>query len=133
MVPSMSWALSLLPSPARFVCTMKNLDNLKTTLSTGNLCMKLLQSILVATGALTAMFYLLLQSPIEHKVFSISLTIIFTFLVAWRLLYQRLQKTTNFKSRILILGTSREARKIAEDLPIYQPLGYELKGFIDDG
>ena len=83
-------------------------------------------------GGLTVMFYLILQSFIEHQIFPISLTIIFTFLIAWKLLYQRLQKATNFKSRILILGTSKEARKIAEDLPFYQPLGYELKGFIDD-
>src|SRR5262249_42710376 len=30
------------------------------------------------------------------------------------------------------LGTSKEARKIAEDIQVYHPLGYEFKGFIDD-
>src|SRR5215475_11619116 len=78
------------------------------------------------------MLDLLPQLTIDHKIFSICLIIIFIFLVVGRLFYHRLQKTTNFKSRILILGTSKEARKIAADLPFYQPLGYELKGFIDD-
>jgi len=70
--------------------------------------------------------------PISYEIFPISLTMIFSSLVVWRLLYQRLQKTNTFKSRVLILGSSKEARKIAEDLLYYQPLKYEIRGFIDD-
>jgi sugar transferase (PEP-CTERM system associated) len=94
--------------------------------------MKRLQSIGVAAGILMAGSYLAPRSFIEHEVLPISLTLIFAFLVAWRLLYYKLQKTANLKSRIVILGTSKEARKIAEDLQLYHPLGYEFKGFIDD-
>ena len=112
---------------------MQNLYTIKTALSTGNVCMKRMQSVGVAVGLLTATSYLVPRSLMESQVLPISLTLIFAFLVAWRLLYYKLQKTATFKSRIVILGASKEARKIAEDLQAYHPLGYEFKGFIDDG
>ena len=109
-----------------------DLYDLKTVMSVYSLFTKLFLSIVAATVVLTVIFYLVPQLFINYKVFPISVTIIFSSLVVWRLLYQRLQKTNNFKSRILILGSSKEARKIAEDLLCYQPLKYELKGFVDD-
>jgi sugar transferase (PEP-CTERM system associated) len=111
---------------------MQNLYSLKTVLSTGNVCMKRLQSIGLAASMLMAGSYLVPRSLIEHEALPISLTLIFVFLIGWRLLYYKLQKTANFKSRIVILGTSEEARKIAEHIQVYHPLGYEFKGFIDD-
>jgi sugar transferase (PEP-CTERM system associated) len=53
-------------------------------------------------------------------------------MVVLRLLCSKLKKTAHFKSRIVILGTSKEAGKIAEALQSYHTLGYEFKGFIDD-
>ena len=69
----------------------------------------------------------------ESQVLPISLTLILALLVVWRLLYYKLQKTAHFKSRIVILGTSKEARKIVADIQVYHPLGHEFKGFIDNG
>ena len=109
-----------------------DLYDLKTVMSAYSLFTKLFLSITAATVILTVIFYLIPQLFINYKVLPISVTIIFSSLVVWRLFYQRLQKTINFKSRILILGSSKEARKIAEDLLYYQPLKYELKGFVDD-
>ena len=109
-----------------------DLYDLKTAMSTYSLCTKLFMSIAAAAVFLAVIFYLVPQLLISYKVLSISLAMIFSSLVVWRLLYQRLQKASNFKSRILILGSSKEARKIAEDLLYYRPLGYELKGFIDE-
>lgn len=109
-----------------------DLYDLKTIMSAYSLFMKLFLSIAAATVVLTVIFYLVPQLPISYEIFPISLTMIFSSLVVWRLLYQRLQKTNTFKSRVLILGSSKEARKIAEDLLYYQPLKYEIRGFIDD-
>jgi len=81
---------------------------------------------------LTAGSYLIPRSLIEHEILPISLVLIFTSLAIWRLFYYNLQKTADFKSRIVILGTSKEARKIAEALQGHYPLDYEFKGFIDD-
>ena len=109
-----------------------DLYDLKTVMSGHNLFMKLFLAIGSASLVLTVISYLAPQLPIVHKILPISLTIIFSSLVVWRLLCQRLQNINTFKSRILILGSSKEARKIAEDLLHYQPFKYELKGFIDD-
>src|SRR5438445_8706268 len=111
---------------------MKDLYSLKTTLSAGNMCVKRLEAMGLAAGMLTAGAYLVPRSLIEHQVLPISLTLIFVFLAIWRLFYYKLQKTAHFKSRIVILGTSKEARKIAEHLQGYHSRGYEFKGFIDD-
>ena len=109
-----------------------DLYNLKAVLCAQSLCMKLLQSIAAAAIVLAVIFHFVPQLLIEYRTLPISLTIIFAALVVWRALYQRLQETSNLKSRVLILGSSDEARKIAGDLLHYQPLRYDLKGFIDD-
>jgi sugar transferase (PEP-CTERM system associated) len=111
---------------------MKDVYSLKTTLSAGNMCMKRLEAMGLAAGMVTAGAYLVPRSLIEHQILPISLTLIFVFLAIWRLFYYKLQKTAHFKRRIVILGTSEEARKIAEYLQGYHSLGYEFKGFIDD-
>ena len=111
---------------------MNNCPRLKTVLNTGNVCMKHLQSITVAAGILTAGSYLAPRALSEYQVIPISLTLIIAFIVIWKLAYYNLQKTTNIKRKIVILGTSKEARKIAQDLQVYRPLGYEFKGFIND-
>jgi sugar transferase (PEP-CTERM system associated) len=111
---------------------MNNCSKLKTVLNTGNMCMRCLQSIAVAAGILTAVSHVAPRSLSEYQVLPIILTLIFAFIVIWKLAYYNLQKTANFKSKIVILGTSKEAKKIAEDLQIYHPLGYEFKGFIHD-
>jgi sugar transferase (PEP-CTERM system associated) len=108
------------------------LYNLKTVLSPHGLFMKFSQSIAAAAIALTIIFHFVPQLLIDHSILHISLVMIFFSLILWRIFYQKLQKINNFKSRVLILGSSKEARKIAEDLLCYQPLMYELKGFIDD-
>ena len=109
-----------------------DLYDLKTVLRAHSLFMKLFQSIVAAAIILTVIFYFIPQLIIDHRALPISLVMIFSSLIVWRMLYRRLQKSNNIKSKILILGSSQEARKIAEDLLCYQPIGYELKGFIDD-
>src|SRR5262249_6901837 len=88
-----------------------DLYDLKTVMSGHNLFMRLFLAIGVASLVLTVISYIAPQLFIDHKVFSISLTMIFSSLVVWRLLYQILQNINNFKSKILILGSSKEARK----------------------
>jgi sugar transferase (PEP-CTERM system associated) len=109
-----------------------DLYDLKKVMSAYSLFMKLFLSIAAATVVLTVIFYLVLQLFISYKVLLVSLTMTFSFLIVWRFLYQRLQRINNFKSNILIIGSSKEARKIAEDLLYYKPLMYEIKGFVDD-
>lgn len=60
----------------------------------------------------------------------ISLAIV-VFFNLWKPLRQRLQKS-DCKKKVLILGTSKEARKIVRDLHADQLPGYEIKGFVDD-
>ena len=64
-----------------------DLYDLKTVMSTYSLCTKLFLSIAAATVVLTAIFYLVPHLLIGYKVLSISLAMIFSFLVVWRLLY----------------------------------------------
>ena len=76
-----------------------DLYDLKIVISAYSLFTKLLLSITVAIVVLTVIFYLIPQLFISYKVLPISVTIIFSFLVVWRLLYQRLQKINTFKVR----------------------------------
>jgi FlaA1/EpsC-like NDP-sugar epimerase len=109
-----------------------NLYELKVAFGTRILFSKLAQSITVSAVVLMMISYMLPQLDIGRGILILSMTFSWCFLCAWRLFYQQLHTMDQFKSRVLIIGTSLEARKLAEELLNNRALGYEFKGFIGE-
>jgi len=109
-----------------------DLYDLRVALSTPALLSKLGRSLGVATAVLMVLFYMLPLLAFGRGIFAISLVLAWCVLIAWRLLYQRLNNLPQFRVSVLILGTGDEARQLAEELHSHPTLGYELRGFLGD-
>ena len=109
-----------------------DLYELRAALSTSALLGKLGRALGAATAVLMVLFYILPSVAFGRGIFAISLVLAWCALVGWRLLYQRLHTLNQFQVRVLILGTSDEARQLAAELGNQPTLGYELRGFVGD-
>jgi FlaA1/EpsC-like NDP-sugar epimerase len=109
-----------------------DLYELREALSTSALLGKLGRALGAATAVLMVLFYIWPPLAFGRGIFAISLILAWCGLVGWRLLYQRLHTLSQFQVRVLILGTSDEARQLATELGNHATLGYELIGFVGD-
>jgi FlaA1/EpsC-like NDP-sugar epimerase len=109
-----------------------DLYDFRAALSSSKLFIKLLQSLATATVVLAMLFYLVPSAIIGRGVLSLSLILSFCLLMGWRLLYQWLFSTQQFKVNVLIIGTGEEAQKLAGELSSNRPLGYDIRGFIGE-
>jgi FlaA1/EpsC-like NDP-sugar epimerase len=119
-----------------FVCQLcmyyADLYDFRVALSSRTLLSKLGQSLGIATVILMGLFYVLPGLQIGRVIFVLSLVLAFSFLWGWRLFFQRLHASNRFSIKVLIVGTSEEAQKLASELWDQQPLGYEIIGFLGE-
>ena len=119
-----------------FVCQLcmyyADLYDLRVALSGRTLLIKLGQSLGVAAGVLMVVFYLLPQLSVGRGVFIPSLMLAFGLLFGWRLFYQGLHAINHFRIKVLIVGTSEDACKLALELVDKRQLGYDVCGFIGE-
>jgi FlaA1/EpsC-like NDP-sugar epimerase len=108
------------------------LYDFRVKLNNGKLFIKLLQSLGAAAVALAVLFYLVPALEIARGTLLLSLLCVFGSLAGWRLLYQWLLSTQQFRVNVLIIGTGEEARRLAGELLHSQPLGYNVRGFIGE-
>ena len=119
-----------------FVCQLcmyyADLYDLRVALSGRTLLIKLGQSLGAAAAVLMGLFYLLPQLSVGRGIFVSSLVLAFGLLGVWRLFYQGLHTTNHFCIKVLIVGTSEDARKLVGELVDKQQLGYDVRGFIGE-
>lgn len=96
------------------------------------LIIRLLQSIGVASIVLAILYYLFPDLIIGRGVFFISLVLITTLLVLWRLLYNYINKTEKLDQRVMILGTGLFADNILNKLNGKIDSGFKIAGFITE-
>ncbi|ETX05368.1 nucleoside-diphosphate sugar epimerase/dehydratase [Candidatus Entotheonella palauensis] len=107
-----------------------DLYDFRVGLSDRQLYGKLIRALGAAAVVLTVLFYALPPLTIGRGIMLLSLPLAFALLVGWRLCYRHLQTMQQFRTKVLILGTGEEARKLAGELANSKPPGYEVKGFI---
>jgi FlaA1/EpsC-like NDP-sugar epimerase len=119
-----------------FVCQLcmyyADLYDLRVALSGRTLLIKLGQSLGLAAVVLMGLFYLLPQVSVGRGIFGPSLVLALGLLVAWRLFYQGLHTINHFRIKVLIVGTSEDARKLVKELVDKRQLGYDIRGFIGE-
>ena len=81
---------------------------------------------------LALLFYLLQSFIVGRGVLLLSLLLSFCLVVGWRLLYRCVLSSQQFRVKLLIIGTSEEARKLAGEVVGKQHLGYEIRGVIGE-
>jgi FlaA1/EpsC-like NDP-sugar epimerase len=119
-----------------FVCQLcmyyADLYDLRVALSSRTLLVKLGQSLGVAAVVLMGVFYLLPQLSVGRGIFVPSLMLAFGLLFGWRLFYQGLHTINHFRIKVLIIGTSEDACRLALELVDKRQLGYDVRGFIGE-
>ena len=133
---SRSWRFLPLSVLSAVVCQLSlyygELYELRVTLNTQALVVRISQCFAIAAATLISVFYLLPSLMIGRTAFGLGLGLAWGFLIGWRLFYQRLHTMSQFRVKVLIVGTSEAAQMCARELRQKHPLGYELRGFIGD-
>jgi FlaA1/EpsC-like NDP-sugar epimerase len=108
------------------------LYNFRVALSHGQLFIRLLESLTAATAVLAFLFYLIQSFVVGRGVLLLSLLLAFCLVLGWRFLYRWLLSSRQFRVKLLIIGTTEEARKLAGEVLGKPHLGYEIRGVIGE-
>ena len=93
---------------------------------------RLAQALLMASAALSLLFYFFPDLMVGRGVFVISMLLVSVFLTAWHTLLRLYFGVRAPRSRILILGTGRLARELVTEVLRRPEMGMGIAGFVDD-
>lgn len=96
------------------------------------LYLRILQATGLAAIALAAFFYALPGLMLGRGVFLVSLVLMLTTMVCWRLFVMWAIGHPRLAERVLILGTGRSAVAIAREVLAQPEVGYRIVGFVGD-
>jgi sugar transferase (PEP-CTERM system associated) len=93
--------------------------------------LRLMQALVLATAALTFLYYLIPDLMMGRGVFLVSLLLVSAFLVVWHSLLRLYIGMRTPNTRLLILGTGRLARELTAEILEHPELGLKVCGFVD--
>lgn len=96
------------------------------------LYLRILQAIGLASIALAVIFYALPQLMLGRGVFLVSLILMLTMMIYWRVFVMWLIGHPRFAERILILGTGPSAITVAREVLDQREGGCQVVGFVGD-
>jgi sugar transferase (PEP-CTERM system associated) len=96
------------------------------------LYLRIFQSIGLAAMALAVVFYLLPQLMLGRGVFVVSLILMLTTMIYWRVFVMWLIGHPSLAERVLILGTDDSAINVAREVLERKEGGYQIVGFVGD-
>ena len=96
------------------------------------LYLRIFQAIGIAAIALAVIFYALPQLMLGRGVFLVSLMLMLTTMICWRVFVMWLIGHPKLAERVLILGTEQNAINIAREVLERQEGGYQIIGFVGD-
>jgi sugar transferase (PEP-CTERM system associated) len=109
-----------------------DLYNLKLVSDRRELFIRILQALGAASFILAALYYWFQSLMIGPAVFIITVGLVTTAVLAWRLLFDWMSRRVRPRERLLLVGTSTAAVNLARELyGKRQELGVEIVGFVD--
>jgi sugar transferase (PEP-CTERM system associated) len=96
------------------------------------LYLRIFQSIGLAAIALALIFYTLPQLMLGRGVFVVSLILMLTTMIYWRVFVMWLIGHPGLAERVLILGTGESAINVAREVLEQKEGGYQIVGFVGD-
>jgi sugar transferase (PEP-CTERM system associated) len=96
------------------------------------LYLRIFQSIGLAAIALAMVFYLLPKLMLGRGVFIVSLILMLTTMIYWRVFVMWLIGHPGLAERVLILGTGESAINVAREVLEQKEGGYKIIGFVGD-
>ncbi|MBI3652042.1 MAG: TIGR03013 family PEP-CTERM/XrtA system glycosyltransferase [Acidobacteria bacterium] len=96
------------------------------------LYLRIIQAIGLAALALALVFYLLPRLLLGRGVFVVSLMLMLTTMIYWRVFVMWLIGHPRLAERVLILGTGERAVNVAREVLEQREVGYQVVGFVGD-
>ncbi|MEW6127518.1 MAG: TIGR03013 family XrtA/PEP-CTERM system glycosyltransferase [Acidobacteriota bacterium] len=96
------------------------------------LYLRILQAIGLAAIVLAVIFYALPQLMLGRGVFLVSLILMLTMMICWRIFVMWLIGHPRLSEQVLILGTEESAINVAREVLERQEGGYQIVGFVGD-
>lgn len=100
--------------------------------SAQELTASLVQAMAAAAVALAVITYALPPLAIGRGILLIGVLLTVLCLLAWRLGFVALTRSSEFQERVVILGTGPVARRVAQEVLARPHLGLKVHGFVDD-
>ncbi len=116
----------------QFFLHLRDVYDYRRTLTFAHFALRLGEAIVLASGTLTILFFVIPDLMVGRGVFAISLILISMFLVAWHILLRLWIGVRAARSNILLIGTGRLARELVTEILHRPELGLSVTGFIDD-
>jgi sugar transferase (PEP-CTERM system associated) len=92
----------------------------------------LAQAIMMASGLLAFVYYLVPDLMVGRGVFLISVVLVSVFLTVWHTLLRVWVGVRAPRSNVLVLGTGRLARELVTEILRHPELGIGVSGFVDE-
>lgn len=96
------------------------------------LIVQLFQALGLAAIALAMIFYMTPKMMLGRGVFALSMVLMMSMMLGWRLVVQWLLGHPRLAERVLIIGSEEDAINIAREVLNREESGYEVIGFIGD-
>ncbi|MBF0467967.1 MAG: TIGR03013 family PEP-CTERM/XrtA system glycosyltransferase [Desulfamplus sp.] len=93
---------------------------------------RLMQSLGVTSIALAVIYFYFPMVIIDEVIFALSIFLLLVFVVAWRLIYISILNKGMFNESIVILGSSRLASDILNEIDTHLDCGYTVMAVIPD-
>jgi sugar transferase (PEP-CTERM system associated) len=113
-----------------FVCQIclyyNDLYDLKVVDAFKELGIRLIQALGVAAIILACVYFVLPETIIGQGVFSISIVFVILLIVSWRFLYMIILTRGIFNEKLILLGSSKLAQEIIDEISIRKDSGYTV-------
>jgi sugar transferase (PEP-CTERM system associated) len=126
------WRIGVITGVCALCFYYNDLYNLTAVHSIHELVARIFQGTGAAAIALAAVSVLLPSLLLGHDIV-VSMCLLIVSILLWRVAYNELAHDTHLEDRVLMLGTGRAARTVAEQIRLQHEYPSRIVGFIEDG
>jgi len=126
------WQIALVTALCQLCFYYNDLYDLTVVQSNRELVVRLLQA---AGAAAIVLAFAAVVTPsliLDPGTFVTALGVFVVAVITWRTAFNRFARDPSLEERVLILGTSQTARRVAQQIGTQQDFAYRLVGFVDD-
>jgi len=126
------WKIGLVTVICQLCLYYNDFYDLTLVHSSRELIVRLLQAAGAASIVLAALYFVAPQLMIGNGIFVSALFVFVIAILGWRLAFNQITGSLKLEERLLIVGTSETARKVARQILDQHEFAYRVVGFIDN-
>src|SRR5580765_7764841 len=132
-IGTMLWKIAAVTALCELCFYYNDLYDLTVVHSNRELVVRLLQAAGAATIVLAAACLAFPTLLLDPGTFVTALGVFVVAVLTWRIAFNHLARDPHLEERVLIVGTGKTARVLAQQIGTQQDFAYRLVGFVADG